>query len=138
MSNGRRDIFLRDFLPSPTLTINHATGQPGSIFALDGIYYPPNQSVAVWVNGVLLGQTTSDNSGNLHFRLQSQPSSDSGAYFITTQIDTFSSHASFYLDRQPPPPPRCRQRPPLRPTQWHCLHPVPIPTFHCSLTSSLL
>ncbi len=100
--NGRRDIFLRDFLPAPTLTINHATGQPGSIFALNGTYYPPNQSVAVWINGVLLGQSTSDSSGNLHFRLQSQPTSDSGAYFVTTQIDTFSGHASFYLDSSHP------------------------------------
>ena len=97
-SNNRRDIFLREFLPSPTFIINHNTGKPGSIFAFHGTYYAAHEPVQIEVNGQPLDTTAADANGTLNFRLQSQTNTDEGAYFVTIQADTVTAHASFYLD----------------------------------------
>jgi Tol biopolymer transport system component len=101
-SNGNRDIFVRDYLPDPTLSVNFATGQPGSFFAFASTYYPAQATVQVWVNGVLLGNVTANGDGDVRFRLQSQPGTDVGAYFVTVQSGTSTIHASFRLDNAAP------------------------------------
>lgn len=96
-SNGSRDIFVREFLPSPTLTINYDTGKPGSVFALSGTYYVPDESRQVWVNGRMLGSVTSDADGSLNFRLQSQTNTDDGAYYVFLQPPLPDQYVAFYL-----------------------------------------
>lgn len=96
-TNNDRDIFVREFLPPPTLGINFTTGKPGSSFALSGRYYLANQTAQVWVNGRLLGNVSADSSGDLTFRLQSQTNTDSGAYYVFVKAGTYTTHSAFYL-----------------------------------------
>jgi Tol biopolymer transport system component len=96
--NGKRDIFIHDYLPPPSLTINHSSGAPGSIFALTGSNFPFNGTADVRVNGTTLGQVTADGNGTLTFRLSSQPTTDEGAYFVTLQSGSFIAKAHFTLN----------------------------------------
>jgi len=101
-TNNYRDIFVRDHLPVPTMSVNFATGQPGSFFAFDGTFYPANLPVQVWVNGALLGSVTANGDGDVRFRLQSQANSDVGAYFVIVLSGTDSNHTTFRLDNAAP------------------------------------
>jgi hypothetical protein len=101
-TNGNRDIFVRDYLPSPTMSVNVATGQPGSFFTFSGTYFPANAPVQVWLNGVLLGNVTADGDGDVQFRLQSLGSTDTGIYFVTVQSGNTSNHLPLSLDNTAP------------------------------------
>ena len=101
-TNDKRDIFVRDFLPAPTMSVNFATGKPGSFFFFEGTYYPANTAVQVWINGVLLGNVTANGDGDVRFRLLSQANTDTGAYFVTIQSSLASARTSFRLDNAAP------------------------------------
>ena len=97
-TNSSYDIFVREFLPSPTFDINYRTGRPASFFALSGTYYIPDQSFQVAVNGVTLGNVTADDNGNINFRLQTQNSTEPGTYYVAIQNNNSSHLTSFRLN----------------------------------------
>jgi len=54
-----------------TLEVNHLSGRPGSYFTVTGANYPPNGTVTIRSNGVLLGEVAADADGNLIFLINS-------------------------------------------------------------------
>ena len=64
-----------------TLSINHASGQPGSFFSVDGANFTPDSTLDISVNGLLLGSVAADSNGNLVFMLDST-GADPGFYLV--------------------------------------------------------
>ncbi len=63
------------------VTIDHASGQPGSFFLVMGSTFTPNTDVDVSANGVLLGSLETDDDGELAFIVNST-GADEGSYFL--------------------------------------------------------
>jgi hypothetical protein len=64
-----------------TLQVNHETGAPGSYFTLFGGNFSPNTPVTVSVNGIVLGEVQSSDSGELMFLINST-GADLGFYAV--------------------------------------------------------
>ena len=85
----------------PTLSINYATGQPGSLFTVAGSNFPVDSTATVTINGVLMGTTiTTDLMGNLTFILDTSVASV-GRYVVTVTVNP-SMTVTFELDPAEP------------------------------------
>ena len=82
--------------PSATLTINYASGMPGSFFTLEGANFPVDDTATITINGSTLGTVPTDSSGDLVFLLDTG-GADEGAYTVTATVNPGSS-ARFVLD----------------------------------------
>jgi len=82
--------------PAAALTINYASGRPGSFFTLEGANFPPGSAATIVVNGYTLGTVPTDSSGDLVFLLNTEQADD-GDYVVTTTVHPETS-ASFILD----------------------------------------
>ena len=86
--------------PAAALTVNYASGRPGSFFTLEGANLPPNDLVAITANGALLGTVPTDVSGELLFLLTTSQA-DEGPYRVTAAVNPNAS-AWFVLDSDKP------------------------------------
>lgn len=94
---GFRWQLFADVYNPMTLEINYGEGSPGSFFSVNGSNFPPDDTVAIYVNGELLGTvntdgggsslgtTNIDSPGDLAFIIDSG-SAPSGLYILTTSI----------------------------------------------------
>jgi hypothetical protein len=82
--------------PSAALTINYASGMPGSFFTLEGANFPANSTATITINNHTLGSVPTDDMGNLVFLLNTDQA-DEGPYLITATVNPESS-VSFILD----------------------------------------
>jgi Right handed beta helix region len=73
--------------PQATLTINRASGKPGSFFTLEGANFPANSSAIITANDSLLGTVPTDNSGNLRFLLNTGQA-DAGDYVVAATVNS--------------------------------------------------
>lgn len=95
------DLGADEFVPTPTLAINHAHGKPGSFFSLAASNFPHNATASVIINGTTLTHTLQvSDSGNVAFLLDTGQA-DPGRYFVTL-ISNPSATASFTLDPTAP------------------------------------
>jgi hypothetical protein len=85
-----RFLTLEGIRSSPT------SGEPGDSFTLEGRSYPPNTLVSIYLNGVHLGQATSDGHGTFLAHLV-VPSSlrYAGTYQFTTSPPVLGASATF-------------------------------------------
>lgn len=81
--------------PNAALTINYASGQPGSFFTLAGANFPPGDVATITVNGETLGTVPTDPAGDLTFLLNTDQA-DPGFYTVTAATNP-SASAGFYL-----------------------------------------
>lgn len=63
------------------LTVNHDTGAPGSFFTFFGGNFSPNTAVTISVNGIVLGEVVTSDSGELLFLVNST-GADLGYYAV--------------------------------------------------------
>lgn len=108
-TNGDRDVFLHrpeeeepPPPPAPTLVANYQFGQPGSQFTFSGENYVADQNVGIYVNGRYLNVARTDWQGMLTFRLDTDPSTDEGAYRVEARGENGGGTAVFYLDAAAP------------------------------------
>lgn len=71
----------------PALTINHTQGEPGSFFTVTGFNYPPEEDFDVLVNGVKIGEVTSDPAGGFTFLIDTT-GADVGTYDVKVGTPT--------------------------------------------------
>lgn len=95
-TNEVYDVFLRD-RPPTTLTLNYATGAPGSYFTLTGSNYPLTATTTITVNGYTLGDLPTDGSGSFT-ALLTTANADPGAYFVTAGVSPYEVTVWFVLD----------------------------------------
>jgi hypothetical protein len=76
--------FADAYLPL-TFEINYKTGSPGSFFTVNGYNFPPNDTITILANEVILDSVTSDDNGNLLFLINTSLA-DSGFYIIKTSL----------------------------------------------------
>ena len=86
--------------PHATLTINYASGNPGSFFTLSGANFPPDDIATIMVNTSVLGTVPTDPAGHLIFLLSTEQA-DPGDYIVTATADA-SSSTRFVLDLSRP------------------------------------
>ncbi|MEW5986283.1 MAG: hypothetical protein AB1791_06585 [Chloroflexota bacterium] len=103
-TNGVEDSFFHD-RPPTTLTLNYATGAPGSTFTLTGGAYPLTATATITVNGYTLGTLPTDASGGFT-ALLTTANADPGAYFVTAGVEPYEVTVWFVLD------PNAEVRPP--------------------------
>ena len=84
----------------PELNINYNSGAPGSFFTLTGVYFPPDSTATIQVNGQILGAVNTDGGGSFTFVLDTA-NADVGAYFVTTTVNP-SATARFTLESSEP------------------------------------
>lgn len=101
-TNDKRDIFVSDYFGAPTLEINHTTGAPGSTFIVTGERWNANQAVAVSINGVALGNVTTDSEGDIEFQLLTTAGTQQGVYGVTAVQADFSADVAFTLTATAP------------------------------------
>jgi hypothetical protein len=82
--------------PHAALTIDYASGKPGSFFTLSGANYPANSAAAITINGAALGSVPVDASGELLFLLDTSQA-DEGEYVVTASVNP-SAAEKFVLD----------------------------------------
>jgi len=70
----------------PTLAINHVSGGRGSFFRITGSGYPADTTVTVFVNGVLVGVTSTDDLGEVDVSL-STSQADLGWYVVVVMAN---------------------------------------------------
>lgn len=80
--NGRRDVFIYDFIGPPTLSINHTIGAPGSYFVLTGLHWASNSSADLYINSHLVGSIPIDSNGNLSAQLITTATTEQGSYLV--------------------------------------------------------
>jgi hypothetical protein len=85
---------------APTLTMNFASGAPGSFFTVTGTGFPENNTAVISANGQELGSVSSDVDGAFMFLL-STADADEGLYFVTASVNP-SATVSFTLDSDEP------------------------------------
>ena len=83
---------------SPSISLNHQTGQPGSFFKVTGQNFPPDAPVTITVNGQEVGTVNSDGSGGFVFSLQTSASAQEGVYAISVN----GAAATYWLDSSAP------------------------------------
>jgi hypothetical protein len=71
----------------PALTIDHTEGAPGSFFTVTGFNYPPEEDFDVLVNGVKIGEVTSDPAGGFTFLIDTT-GADPGTYDVVVGTPT--------------------------------------------------
>jgi hypothetical protein len=81
--------------PNASLTINYASGKPGSFFTLEGANFPINDTATITVSGSTLGTVPTDASGDLIFLLNTEQA-DEGEYLVTATVNPGAS-ARFIL-----------------------------------------
>ena len=86
--------------PSAALTINYASGRPGSFFTIEGANYPISSAVTITVNGQVMGVVPTDADGDLLFLLNTAQA-DLGPYIVTASVNPGSA-ARFVLDASKP------------------------------------
>jgi Right handed beta helix region len=86
--------------PAAALTINYASGGPGSFFTLEGANFPAGDVAAVTANGHMLGTVPTDSDGDLIFLLNTDQA-DPGHYFVTATVNP-SSSVRFVLEPDKP------------------------------------
>jgi len=86
--------------PAAALTINYASGRPGSFFTLEGANFPVGEVATVTVNGQMLGTVPADTNGDLIFLLNTDQA-DPGLYIATATVNP-SSSVRFILDPSKP------------------------------------
>ena len=91
-------------VPCTTLTINHATGAPGSFFLLTGAGFPTNETANIMVNGRSLGTVPTDENGRFALTLTTEIA-DNGTYFATARVNP-SATVKFILNANAPRHPR--------------------------------
>ena len=89
------------FTPSaqntPTLTIDHAQGEPCSFLVVQGTVFPPDEALTLTINGYTFTTTVSvDNNGLLTFELDTTQA-ESGYYTVTASGNKPAS-VTFVLD----------------------------------------
>lgn len=89
-----------DEVTIPLLTINYATGSPGSYFTLLVANFPANTTATVSVNNQELGTVTINATGSVTFTF-STTDADEGDYFATVSVNPEAT-ASFTLDQDAP------------------------------------
>jgi hypothetical protein len=110
--DGFRWQLFADVYNPMILEINYGEGSPGSFFTVNGSNFPPDEPIAIYVNGGLLGTVNTDGSGDplgtmninspgdLTFILDSGPA-PAGYYIITTSVLN-GPQANFRLDPSAP------------------------------------
>jgi hypothetical protein len=71
----------------PALAIDHTQGAPGSFFTITGFNYPPEEDFDVLVNGVKIGEVTSDAAGGFSFLIDTN-GADPGTYDVMVGTPT--------------------------------------------------
>ncbi len=79
----------------PPLSINHASGGPGSFFTITGRGFPPNSTATFVVNSSTLGDVATDAAGDCLFLLATAQA-DEGRYVVTATVDP-SASTSFVI-----------------------------------------
>jgi hypothetical protein len=75
----------------PTLRINYAIGQPGSVLTLTGAGFPPNSMAAIAVNGrALVPDVPTTEQGSLTFMLNTA-GADEGIYIVSANASRIAS-----------------------------------------------
>jgi hypothetical protein len=82
-SEGYRWQTYADAYQPLLIQINYETGSPGSFFTLTGFNFPPDEDVAILVNGTVIGDVTTDSSGGFIFLIDTA-GAEPGYYFVTT------------------------------------------------------
>lgn len=91
-------------LVSPSLSVNHATGSPGSFFTVSGSDFPPDGTAAVSVNAQELGTVSVESDGSLTF-VFSTDNADEGLYSVTVSVNP-SASTQFIIDASEPSRPQ--------------------------------
>lgn len=97
-ADGLPDLGVDEIIP--TLSINHKTGAPGSIFTVNGINFPANKTTTVTLNGRFLGTEPTDSNGELTFLLDAS-AAEEGAYMATVKVNP-SADLWFSIDSTAP------------------------------------
>jgi hypothetical protein len=84
----------------PPLSINHASGAPGSFFMITGHGFPPNRTASFVVNSYKFGEVDTDEAGDCFFLLGTEQA-DEGRYVVTATIDP-SASTSFVIASDEP------------------------------------
>ena len=79
----------------PPLSINHASGGPGSFFTIIGHGFPPNSTATMVVNSYTLGDVATDAAGDCLFLLGTEQANE-GRYVVTATLDP-SASTSFVI-----------------------------------------
>jgi hypothetical protein len=79
----------------PALSINHASGGPGSFFTITGHDFPPNSAATIVVNSNTLGTVPTDSAGECFFLLNTEQA-DEGRYVVTATANR-SASTSFVI-----------------------------------------
>jgi len=79
----------------PPLSINHASGGPGSFFTITGHGFPPNRTATFVVNSYTLGDVAMDAAGDCLFLLDTEQA-DEGRYVVSATVDR-SASTSFVI-----------------------------------------
>ena len=101
--NGRRDIFVHDTVgppQPPALSINYATGAPGSSFTVDGTAYPADAAITVRVNERVRSPSApiqTDGEGDFRFLLSTAGASE-GVYVVEASAGETALFVVFHLD----------------------------------------
>lgn len=101
--NDDSDVFVHELVAPPpppppaSLTVNHSTGAPGSVFAFTGTGFTPNEPVAIWVNGVFITTIQADGNGDFVFQLGTNPDTPLGGYYATVIQGSIERTAGFIL-----------------------------------------
>jgi len=79
----------------PPLSINYASGGPGSFFTITGHGFPPNSTATMVVNSYTLGDVATDAAGDCLFLLATGQA-DEGRYVVAATVDR-SASTSFVI-----------------------------------------
>jgi hypothetical protein len=74
----------------PPLSINHASGGPGSFFTITGHGFPTNSTVTIVANSHTLGDIATDAAGDCLFLLNTEQA-DEGRYVVKATLDPSTS-----------------------------------------------
>jgi photosystem II stability/assembly factor-like uncharacterized protein len=97
---GQNGRIMRYIVYPPSLSLDHPSGKPGSVFTVTGEHFDKNTQADLIVNGRLLGKVNSDGEGRLVFQLDTSEA-DEGAYVIRVESSKSTSRR-FILDENEP------------------------------------
>ncbi len=96
---------------APALSVNYATGRPGSFLTVTGASFPPNSTAMITINGYVIGTLLTDASGHVEFVLNTSQA-NLGYYDVTVSVNP-SATASFQLTQDEPQRPKESSAPEL-------------------------
>jgi photosystem II stability/assembly factor-like uncharacterized protein len=76
------DLFAIQQIPH-ALVITMPYGAPGSIFTVTASDFPPNETIRMAINGMVLGGAQTNATGGMTFYLETFPSTGQGVYVLT-------------------------------------------------------